>query len=148
MNAAGVTMEDGLIGSWKLVSAFMENAETTERKHLWGDKPHGRLVITQNHWIVLQTGEGRRIPLTDVDRTAAFRSMIAYSGNFRTEENKIIIKVDIAWDESWIGTEQVRGFRIEGDKLYIDAPPQPYANFGGQVLRGVLVWQREEQASK
>jgi hypothetical protein len=77
-----------------------------------------------------------------------FRSMLAYSGLYRTEGQQIIIQVDIAWDESWIGTEQVRRFRIEGDKLHIEAAPQPYANFGGRVMRGILVWQREESASK
>jgi hypothetical protein len=142
-------MNGDLVGSWKLVSAVMEDVETRERKHFWGDKPNGRLVVTSGgRWLVLQTAEGRRSPLTDEDRTAAFRSMIAYSGSFRTKENKIVIKIDISWDESWIGTEQVRSFRIEGDKLYIDAPPQPYANFGGQVLRGKLIWQREERTSK
>lgn len=53
-------MNDGLTGIWNLVSAIMEDAETGERMHFWGEKPHGRLAITQNHWIVLQTAEGRR----------------------------------------------------------------------------------------
>jgi lipocalin-like protein len=146
-DVAGVTMEDSLIGTWILVSAIMEDIETRERQHFWGQKPRGRLVITQDRWIVLQTAEDRKIPLTDEDRTAAFKSMIAYSGSFRTEESKIIIKVDIAWDESWIATEQVRSFRIDGDNLHIDAAPQPYANFGGRVMRGILVWRREGRAS-
>jgi hypothetical protein len=33
------------------------------------------------------------------------------------------INVDIAWDESWIGNEQVRSFRIDGDRLHIEAAP-------------------------
>jgi Lipocalin-like domain len=146
-DVVGVTMEDSLIGTWILVSAIMEDIETRERQHFWGQKPRGRLVITQDRWIVLQTAEDRKIPLADEDRTAAFKSMIAYSGSFRTEESKIIIKVDIAWDESWIGTEQVRSFRIDGDNLHIDAAPQPYANFGGRVMRGILVWRMEGRAS-
>jgi hypothetical protein len=60
--------------------------------------------------------------------------MLAYSGKYRTDGNKIIIKVDIAWDETWNGTEQVRYYRIEGDRLYVEAVPQPYANFGGKVM--------------
>ncbi len=42
------------------------------------------------------------------DGSFAFKSMLAYSGSYRTEGAKIIIDVDIAWDESWVGTEQVR----------------------------------------
>jgi hypothetical protein len=61
------------------------------------------------------------------DYAAAFRSMLAYSGTYRTEGN---------------GTEQVRYYRIEGDRLHIEAAPQPYANFGGSVMRGILIWAR------
>ena len=69
--------------------------------------------------------------------------MLAYSGKYRTEGNKIVIKVDIAADEFWNGTEQVRYFRLEGDRLHIEAAPQPYANFGGKVMRGILIWARD-----
>jgi hypothetical protein len=46
--------------------------------------------------------------------------MLAYSGKYHTEANKIIINVDIAWDESWTGTQQVRYYKIEGDELHIE----------------------------
>jgi hypothetical protein len=135
---------EALIGTWKLVSAIMEDVETGERKLAWGEKPNGIVVLTPTgRWIVVQTAEGRKPPLTDEERGSAFRSMLAYSGRYRTEGCQIIITVDIAWDEGWIGTEQVRNFRIEGDRLHIDAAPQPYANFGGRVMRGILVWRRE-----
>jgi hypothetical protein len=109
-----------------------------------GEHPNGYIVVTgKGRWIVVQTAEGRKAPQTDEDRAAAFRSMLAYSGKCRTERNKIVIKVDIAADESWNGTEQVRYFRLEGDRLHIEAAPQPYANFGGKVMRGILIWARD-----
>jgi hypothetical protein len=123
----------------------MEDVETKEQKLVWGQHPNGYIVLTPSgRWIVVQTAEGRKVPETDADRTAAFRSMLAYSGRYHIEGDKIIIKVDIAWDESWNGTEQVRFYRIEGDRLHIEAAPQPYANFGGKVMRGILIWAREE----
>jgi hypothetical protein len=39
------------------------------------------------------------------------RSMLAYSGKYHTKGKEIVIKVDIAWDESWNGAEQVRYYR-------------------------------------
>ena len=135
---------EALVGTWKLVSCFMEDVETKELKPLWGERPNGYIVLTpEGRWIVVQTAEGRKAPKTDEDRAAAFRSMLAYSGKYRTEGNEIIIKVDIAWDESWIGTDQVRHYRIEGNRLHIEAAPQPYANFGGKVMRGILIWERD-----
>ena len=68
--------------------------------------------------------------------------MLAYSGKYRTAGDEIIIAVDIAWDESWNGTEQVRRYRLQDDTLYIEAAPQPYANFGGKIMRGILTWAR------
>lgn len=135
---------EALVGTWRLVSCFMEDVQTKERKPVWGDHPNGFIVLTADgRWIVIQTAEGRKAPLTDEDYAAAFRSMLAYSGTYRTEGNKILISVDIAWDELWNGTEQVRYYRIEGDRLHIEAAPQPYANFGGSVMRGILIWARD-----
>jgi hypothetical protein len=134
-----------LAGAWKLISAVMEDVDTAERKHLWGEHPNGYIVLTPaGRWIVIQTAEGRTAPKVDEERSTAFRTMLAYSGKFRVEGNKVIIKVDIAWDESWTGTEQVRHYHTDGDKLYIEAAPQPYAAFGGKVMRGILVWTRED----
>lgn len=106
------------------------------------------MLTSTGRWIAIQTAEGRLPPRTEEDRAAAFRSMLAYSGFYRAEGQEIVIDVDIAWDESWIGTEQVRTFRIDGDTLHIEAAPQAYANFGGRVMRGMLVWQRERCASR
>ena len=136
--------DEALVGTWKLVSCFMEDVETKEQKPSWGERPNRYIVLTpEGRWIVVQTAEGRKAPKTDDDRAAAFRSMLAYSGKYRTEGNEIIIKVDIAWDKSWIGTDQVRHYRIEGNRLHIEAAPQPYANFGDKVMRGVLIWERD-----
>jgi hypothetical protein len=82
-------------------------------------------------------------PKTDEDRAAAFRSMLAYSGKYRTEGNKIVINVDIAADESWNRTEQARYFKIEGDQLHIEAAPQRYANLGDKLMRAILFWVRD-----
>jgi hypothetical protein len=133
-----------LVGTWKLVSCFMEDIETKEQKLVWGEHPNGYIVLTPTgRWIAVQTAEGRKTPRTDEDRSAAFKSMLAYSGKYRINANKIVIDVDIAWDESWNGTEQVRYYRLEGDRLHIEAAPQPYPAFGGKVMRGVLVWKKD-----
>ncbi len=90
---------EALVGTWKLVSCFMEDVETKEQKPAWGEHPNGYIVLTsEGRWIVVQTAEGRKAPQTDEERAAAFRSMLAYSGKYRTEGNKIVIKVDIAAD--------------------------------------------------
>jgi hypothetical protein len=130
-----------LIGTWRLITCFMEDFETKDRTAFWGEHPNGRLVLTSaGHWLAIQTSENRPAPQTNDEQAAAFRSLLAYSGKYRIEGNKIIIKVDIAWDESWNGTEQIRYYRIDGEQLRIEAPPLPWA---GKVMRGILVWTRD-----
>jgi len=132
-----------LTGTWMLESCVMEDAQTKERTLSWGEHPNGCLVLTPDgRWIVVQTAEGRKAPHSDAERAEAFRSMLAYAGGYRVEGNTVVVTVEVAWDESWIGTEQVRNFRLDGDRLHIEAPPQAYANFGGRILRGLLVWRR------
>jgi hypothetical protein len=136
--------DPALLGTWKLISCFMEDVQTRERTAIWGEYPNGYLVLTADgRWIVVQTAEGRKAPQNDEDRAAAFRSMLAYSGRYRTDGDRIVIKVDISWDESWNGSEQIRQYRLQGDRLHIEAAPQPYANFGGKVMGGILVWMRD-----
>jgi len=132
-----------LVGTWKLISCFMEDIETKETRQVWGERPNGYLVVTSaGRWIVVQTAEDRKAPHTDEDQSDAFKTMLACSGKYRTEGNKISINIDIAWDEAWNGTEQIRHYRIEGNRLHIEVAPQPYSNFGGKVMRAVLIWVR------
>ena len=137
--------DERLVGTWKLQSCIMEDIETKQQKAVWGEHPNGCLTLTPaGHWIVVQTAEGRQAPQSDDDRIAAFRSMLAYSGRYSVEGRQITIDVDIAWDESWSGTQQIRFYSIKDDKLYIEAAPQRYAAFGDKTLRAVLIWQRAE----
>jgi hypothetical protein len=132
------------VGTWKLVSAVMEDAETQEQVRAWGEHPKGFLVLTSaGRWIVLQTAERRTSPGPVAETASAFRSMIAYSGKFVIDEDRIHIDVDIAWDETWVGRRQTRTFRLTGDELHIEAAPQRYSNFGDRLMRGILVWRRE-----
>lgn len=130
-------------GTWRLVSAVMEDVETKKQTRSWGEHPSGWLIVTDAaRWIVVQTAEGRDAADDDAARAAAFRTMLAYSGTCRVDGEKIVVDVDVSWDESWVGTQQVRFFRIEGDRLYIEAAPRPNTNFGGRLTRAILVWQR------
>ncbi len=81
---------------------------------------------------------------TDADRAQALKTMIAYTGRYRVENGQVITKVDAAWNEAWVGGEQVRNIRFDGDKLYIQSPPMPHPNTDNKVVRVIVVWQREK----
>jgi hypothetical protein len=132
-----------LVGVWTLRSFIVESVESKERRHPFGQNPNGHLVITAERLITVLTGEGRKPPKTDEDRISSFKTMIAYSGQYRVEGNRLTTKIGAAWNESWTGSDQVRIFRIEGDKLFIETLPAPSVTAPELgVVRGILEFER------
>src|SRR5471030_1696517 len=126
--------KDRIVGTWKLISVVYEDAQTETRTPVLGEHPRGYQIATpEGRWLALVTADGRPVPKTDGDRAQALRSMISYSGRYRVEYGKVITKVEVAWNEAWVGGEQVRLVRFEGDKLFIESPPMPHPNVGGKV---------------
>jgi hypothetical protein len=134
-----------IVGTWDLVSVVYEDQATKERTPVYGEHPRGVQIATpEGRWLALMTGENRPIPKTDEDRAQALKTMIAYTGRYRVEGGKVITKVEAAWNEAWVGGEQAREIRIEGDKLYIQSPPMPHPNLNNKIVRVIVEWQREK----
>jgi hypothetical protein len=135
-----------IVGTWKLVSVVYEEEATKERTPVLGAHPRGYQIATpEGRWLALVTADGRGVPKTDEERAQALRSMIAYSGRYRVEAGKVITRVEVAWNEAWVGGEQVRFIRFEGDDLlHIESPPMPHPNVGNKVVRVIVSWQREK----
>jgi hypothetical protein len=75
---------------------------------------------------------------------ALFDCMTAYSGRYRLDNDRLVTSVDSAWHPAWIGTEQTRFVKLDGQTLSLTSPPQDHPKFPGQIVRGVAIWQREE----
>jgi hypothetical protein len=134
-----------VVGVWRLVSVVYEDAQTKERTPVLGERPRGRQIATADgHWLALVTAEGRPVPKTDEERAQALRTMISYTGRYRVEGGKVITKVEAAWNEAWVGGEQVRFIRFEGDRLFIESPPKPHPNVGGKIVRVIVIWERDK----
>ncbi|HEY2755080.1 MAG TPA: lipocalin-like domain-containing protein [Pseudolabrys sp.] len=138
--------KDRIVGTWKLVAVAYEDAQTKERSPVLGEHPRGYQIATpEGRWIALVTADGRPVPKTDDERAKALRSMIGYSGRYRVEGNKVITKVEVAWNEAWVGTEQVRFLRFEGDDLlHIESPPMPHPNVNDRTVRVIVTWARDK----
>jgi hypothetical protein len=137
---------DRVVGTWRLVSVVYEDAQTKERTPVLGEHPRGYQIATpEGRWLALVTADGRPIPKSDEDRANALRTMIAYSGRYRVEGDKVITKVEVAWNEAWVGGEQVRFLRFEGDDLlHIESPPMAHPNVNNKVVRVIVTWQRDK----
>src|SRR6516225_3703474 len=138
-------LREKIVGSWKLVSVVYEDQESKARTPVYGEHPRGRQIATADGlWLALVTAEGRGVPKTDEERAQALRTMIAYTGRYRVADGKVITKVEAAWNEAWVGGEQTRFIRFDGDRLFIESPPMPHPNLAGKVVRVIVIWDRDK----
>jgi hypothetical protein len=133
-----------IVGTWSLMSVAYEDQATGERTSVYGEHPKGVQIATSGgRWLALMTAEGRGVPNSDAERANALKTMIAYTGRYRVEGGNVITKVEAAWNEAWVGIEQVRAIRFDGETLLLQSPPMPHPNIGGRVVRVIVAWQPE-----
>jgi hypothetical protein len=132
------------LGSWKLASWVQEFKDGSEPRLAYGKHPIGYIIFTpEGRMMALIEGEGRKSPTNDQESAALLRTLIAYTGKYSLEGDRWTTRVDAAWHPDRRGSNQVRYFKVEGDKLIVTTAFMPSPNFGGKVLRSVLVWERE-----
>ena len=138
--------DERIVGVWKLKAQVYEDTATGERIPIFGDHPKGRQIATRDgRWLALATAEGRIVPKTDAERARALLTMIAYTGRYRLKDGVVTTRVEAAWNESWVGGEQVRHIRFEGDDLlHIRSAELPHPNLLDRKVRVLVTWEREE----
>ena len=134
-----------LTGTWKLVSWLtkFDGGDTVEP---YGPSPKGRLVLTpDSHWIIILTGANRNPARTIEEKATLLDSMLAYSGKYNVEEDRITTHVDMSSNEIYAGSNQnqIRFFRVDGNKLTIRTPEIVSAVRPGQKAVGTLTFERE-----
>ena len=117
-----------LIGVWKLVSFDVEWEESGQREPFYGPAiPSGYIIFTpEARMMALIATSGREPGLTDEKQAALFRTMLALTGLYRVEGETFIIAVDVSWNEALTGTEQVRFYKLDGDRLDITTAWMPH----------------------
>ena len=135
-----------LFGSWKLVSLVYEFQDGRPSTALLGEHPIGYLMMAPSgRMAAVLEGEGRKPAKNDEERAALLKTLISYSGKYRLEGDKWITKVDASWNGAWNGTEQVRTYRLDGDKLFVTSMWQPNSTMpGNPVAHAIMEWTREK----
>lgn len=132
-----------VVGNWKIESFVNEELATGKKTAPLGEHPKGYLIYTpQGRMVALLVHETRSPPKVDEDRINLHKYMIAYSGRYTVEGDKVVHHVDVSWNQAWTGTDQVRFVKVEGDRLTITTAPLKDPITGAEV-RGVSVWERE-----
>ena len=131
-------------GIWRLVSFEVEFQATGERQNFMGNNPTGYIIFTpEGRMTVIITKEERKPATTDLDRADLLKSLVAYTGLYRVESDKWITKIDVSANPAWVGTEQTRSFKINGNRLQESTALMKYAAQPEKgMVRYVLTYER------
>ncbi len=136
-----------LAGAWKLlVFEFRSEGQVV---FPFGTNFLGLCLYDSTGYMALQIMRGDRPRFavndqqlgTPAEVGAAFSGYLAYSGTYVADETHgvVVHHVSQSLFPNWVGTDQVRFYRISGDRLIVGAPTQ---QVGGHLMDVMLVWER------
>jgi hypothetical protein len=132
-------------GSWKLVSFKVRALDTNETKDALGPNPTGRMILTPNGYITIYRVAGDRKPAkTDAERLALLQSMAVWTGRYRVEGGKLLIRIDGSWIEVLTNTDTERAFVRDGKTLTLTNTIGSSLFFPGRPAIGTEVFELEE----
>ena len=139
----------GVVGTWLLTGYTQQFLDTKEIVQPFGDHPTGYIQYSAGGHVVDFLAQGDMpIPAasayTDAERAAIHRGILgAYAGSYRVEGNKITHRVLTSWRPEWNGTDLVRFYDVQGDKLTITTAPTKFSRTG-QDFVATLTFKRVE----
>jgi len=136
-------MKERLIGNWRLVS-YVTTEPGGKRGTPYGDAA-GRLMYDANGNMAGQVmrPDRARVELGEGSAQqvrAAYLGYIAYFGTYEiaADGQSVVHHVDGSLNPAWVGGDQVRGMRFDGDRLVLSAEVRK----NGETVTHTLTWER------
>jgi hypothetical protein len=101
------------------------------------------VLTPDSRWIIILTGANRKPAKTVDEKATLLDSMLAYSGKFTVEGDKLTIHVEMSSNEIRANQDQTRFFRVEGNRLTLRTPEIASAIRPGQKAVGTITFERE-----
>ena len=108
-----------LVGVWSLTSLATENLNTHEWGAPYGEKPVGYVVVTPQRFTALIAAQH---PLPDRPDRASV-SVRAYTGPYWLDGDRLTVRVQVAWNESWVGKDHFHLVWCDDNKLLLHTVP-------------------------
>lgn len=115
-----------VVGAWKLLAFSREDVVSGEIIRPWGENPSGYLMyLPDGHMSAVLTGEGRKAAAPGDEKQVAqlYSTMAAYAGTYTVEGDILVHHVEAAWLPAWVGTDQPRQAKLEGNTLTVRTQP-------------------------
>ncbi len=123
-------IESKLLGSWRLVS-WEERDEAGRVSYPLGPHAVGQIMYTPDGRMsaqLMRPGSGRFASedwrsATPAEKSTAWGDYFGYFGSFSidADNNAIVHHIEGSWFPNLVGTDQIRFFRLEGNRLILDA---------------------------
>ena len=145
---AAQDLASSIVGTWKLTSFARKEVATGKTAAAYGEHPSGYAYYTKGgHFLIFAVAQDRKknekADPTDAERVELFKSMFAWGGTYKTEGNKVIYNVDIAWVQSWVGPTRTYQVEMASNKLTVTTPPFK-STLDGQDIVVVTTYERAE----
>lgn len=137
---------DKILGTWQLLSYEVEVQATGEKIPVMGQNPTGYAAfLPDGRVFFVLTGEGRKPAKTDQERAELLNTLVAYSGTYSVAGDTWTTSVDVAWNPEWVGTKQVRSFKLDGERLQVLTPWRVMPNWADKgMTRSIITFERSE----
>ena len=139
-------MAPKLVGTWNLVSLYARDS-SGKTSYPFGRKARGRLIYEANGRMAVQLMNPDRprfassdlLLTSEAEVRAAFDGYAAYYGSYSVDQGQglMVHHVEAAHIPNWVGTDQVRHFEFQENRLILKGP----LSRGGQEVVS-LVWER------
>ena len=131
------------VGAWRHGPRWKPRAKSFNTP--FGENPSGVITYTPDgRMSVLIIDPKRKSPAgpkaTDAEGVELYQTMIAYSGVYSLDGNKVTHKIEVSWNQAWTGTNQQRFFEVKDDMLTIKTL-QIISPITGKESVSTLVWE-------
>jgi Lipocalin-like domain len=142
------SVQQQILGTWKLVSYVREEVASGARSDVMGAHPYGYINYgPDGRMIVIIVGSDRKKPVGPVatpdEAEALIRSMLAYAGGYTidSEAKTVTHQIDVSWDQSRTGESHVRNYNLDGDRLTLTTEASNDPAIGKKTVR-TLTWEK------
>jgi hypothetical protein len=128
-----------IVGVWRQTSLVEKHLATEATAPFQkSEEQHGYRVFTRGgHTSIFNVYKPRKAPSgvnpSYAELAALFKSMSAFTGTYRVEGNKLTVRVDASWIESWNGSNRVFLLELTGNTLTMTVGPVKNALTGKEV---------------
>lgn len=141
--SASSLAQHSLAGAYKLVSRVQE-FQGSGPVEAFGKSPRGYLILSPTHFAGFFTADNRKPGTSETEKAALYDTLTGWSGQYRSEGSKLIMRIDASSTESGIGSEMVWNIQLAGNRLTLTSNPQPQRRDPSKIVVTTLVWERVE----